>query len=172
MLDIVLYPEDILRKKTEDIEEITPDIIELTERMFDTMYRNDGVGLAAPQVGYSLNLAVIDLSVGVDPSQKLVIINPEIIETEGIQSEEEGCLSFPGILARVDRPVKIKVRAMNLNGETFEVEGDQLLARAFAHEIDHLKGILFIDHLKGLEKNMILKKIKKLQKENLWMRAS
>jgi len=172
MFDVVLFGNDVLRKKTSDIKEITPEIVLLVEKMFETMYANDGVGLAAPQVGKSLNLTIIDVSVGFDPESKLVLINPEIIESEGEQFEDEGCLSFPELIAKVLRPSRVKVRYMDLNGDEKEIIGENLLARALSHEIDHLKGVVFIDHVKGLEKTMINKKVKKLMNSESWQRVS
>ncbi len=172
MFDIVLYGDDVLRKKTEDIEEITPEIKKFIEEMYETMYANDGVGLAAPQVGKSLNVAIIDTSLGNNPEEKLTLINPEIIEKEGEQLEEEGCLSFPMLSARVTRPARVKVRYTDIEGNHKEIEGTELLARALVHEIDHLNGVVFIDHLKGLEKNMTLKRLKKLMDSEDWKRAS
>lgn len=172
MLDIVLYGNDVLRKKTSDIEEITPEIVSLVDEMFDTMYASEGIGLAAPQVGRSLNLTILDLSVGFDPESKLVLINPEIIESEGEQFEDEGCLSFPGLIAKILRPAWVKVKYIDLNGDEREITGENLLARALSHEIDHLNGIVFVDHVKGLEKTMINKKLKKLMNSESWQRVS
>ena len=172
MFDIVLYGNDILRKKTSDIEEITPEIVSLVEEMFDTMYANEGIGLAAPQVGKSLNLTILDLSVGYDPESKLVLINPEIIESEGEQFEDEGCLSFPELISKVLRPSRIKVRYTDLNGYEKEIIGENLLARALSHEIDHLNGVVFVDHIRGLEKTMINKKLKKLMNSESWQMVS
>jgi peptide deformylase len=172
MLDIALYGDDILREKTEDIKEITPEIKKLVDNMFETMYANNGVGLAAPQVSQSLNLAIIDTSVGIDPESKLVLINPRIVKTKGSQFEEEGCLSFPQLIAPVERPEKTTVIYTDIEGNEKKITGEGLLAKALDHEIDHLKGILFIDHVRGLEKTMLVKRLKKLMATEPWQKVS
>jgi peptide deformylase len=172
MLSLLFYGDETLRKKGEPVEEITPEIKNLIEEMFNRMYVSDGVGLAAPQIGKSLNITVIDPSLGDDPSAKIVLINPQIIESTGEQYEEEGCLSFPGITAHVKRSTKIKVRHKNLEGETVETVAEGNLARIYEHEIDHLNGVLFIDHIKGLEKQLLMRKIKKSMNTELWNKAS
>ncbi len=136
--------------------------------MFETMYAAKGVGLAAPQVGLSQRLTVIDISVGEDESKKLVLINPEIVSREGTQVGEEGCLSIPGFREPVTRANKVTVKAHNEKGEQIEVSGEELLARALQHEIDHLNGKLFINHLSSLKRDIIRRKIKKLQKAGEW----
>ena len=146
----------------------TPELKQLVEDMFETMYAAKGVGLAAPQVGLSQRISVIDLSVGEDPQQKIVIINPEVISEEGKQTGEEGCLSIPGFREQVTRAQRVSVRAQNAQGETVELEGEELLARAFLHEIDHLNGILFLNHLSSLKRDIIRRKIRKLQKAGEW----
>jgi len=172
MLSLLFYGDETLRKKGEPVEEITPEIKNLIEEMFNRMYVSDGVGLAAPQIGKSLNITVIDPSLGDDPSAKIVLINPQIIESTGEQYEEEGCLSFPGITAHVKRPTKIKVQHTNIEGETVETIAEGNLARIYEHEIDHLNGVLFIDHIKGLEKQLLMRKIKKSMNTELWNKAS
>ena len=137
---IVEIGEPVLRKKCKVVKEINEKTIQLLEDMADTMYDADGVGLAAPQVGILKRIVVIDIGEGL-----LELINPEIIETEGEYLDTEGCLSVPGESGEVLRPYKVKVRAQNRNGEWFEIEGEELLARAFCHEIDHLDGILYVD---------------------------
>ena len=137
---IVKIGEPVLRKKSKVVKEINDRIIELLDDMADTMYEADGVGLAAPQVGILKRIVVIDIGDGL-----LELINPEIIETEGEYLDNEGCLSVPGECGDVLRPYRVKVRAQNRFGETVEIEGEELLARAFCHEIDHLDGILYID---------------------------
>jgi peptide deformylase len=132
------------------------------------MYAAKGVGLAAPQVGISQRLTVIDISVGEDESKKIVLINPEIVSREGSQVGEEGCLSIPGFREPVTRAQKVTVKAHNEKGEQIEVSGDELLARALQHEIDHLNGKLFINHLSSLKREIIRRKIKKLQKAGEW----
>jgi peptide deformylase len=140
----------------------------LAADMFESMYTAIGIGLAAPQIGVAKRVTVIDLSNKKDAKDKLVLVNPEIIHKEGKQVEEEGCLSLPDIRDKVARAAKVKVRAQDLEGKTFEMEGDALLARAFQHEIDHLDGILFPWRLSTLKRDLILRKIRKLQKSGEW----
>lgn len=141
------YGDDVLRKKCREIDEIDDRLLTLIEDMKETMYDADGVGLAAPQVGILKRLFVIDIGEG-----PLVFINPEIIETSGSQTDEEGCLSLPGETKEVMRPNYVKARALNEKGEEFEIEAEELLARAILHEYDHLNGTLFIDRVKGSSK--------------------
>lgn len=171
-MDLVFYGDDILRKKADPVEKISPEIKSFVSDMFEMLYKSEGVGLAAPQVGSSSAIVVIDPSVGENPSAKIALINPEIIEKKGEQYEEEGCLSFPGISARVSRPTFVKVRYMNLDGEVVEREIQGLLARVYDHEIDHLNGVLFVDHIKGLEKQLLMRKIKKTMISESWNKAS
>jgi peptide deformylase len=166
--DIVKYPDPVLAKRGEDVTEFGEDLKTLVEEMFESMYAAHGIGLAAPQIGLSKRLTVIDVNFKKEPADQLVLINPEIIEREGKQFEEEGCLSLPEIREKVTRAAKVKVRAQNVEGEWFEVEGEELLARAFQHEIDHLDGVLFIDRLSRLKRDLIHRKIKKLQKNGEW----
>jgi peptide deformylase len=166
---IVKYGEPVLETAAEPITEFdTPELHALIDDMWETMYSAKGVGLAAPQVGVSKRLTVIDVSVGEKESEKLVLINPEIVVKTGSQTGEEGCLSIPGFREPVTRSEKVSVRAKNAEGETIEVEGEELLARALQHEIDHLNGILFISHLSTLKRDMIRRKIRKLQKAGEW----
>ena len=166
---ILKYGEPILEQVAEPVTEFaTPELNELIANMWETMYAAKGVGLAAPQVGVGKQISVIDVSVGEDESKKLVIINPEITSREGKQTGEEGCLSLPGFREPVTRAHKVVVRAQNEKGEAVELEGEELLARAFQHEIDHLKGVLFITHLSALKRDIIRRKIKKLQKAGEW----
>jgi peptide deformylase len=132
------------------------------------MYAAKGVGLAAPQIGIGKRLAVIDIASGEDPTQKIVLINPEIIAKEGSQTSEEGCLSLPTFREPVARPRKVTVRALNAKGQSFEMSGEDLLARAFLHETDHLNGTLYISHISALKRDLIRRKIRKLQKANEW----
>ena len=136
--------------------------------MIETMYAAPGVGLAAPQVGVSLRVFVADPSSGRRADDLVVMINPEVVEREGVQSEPEGCLSVPGFEAPVPRPTRIVVRGLDRDGTSREVEGRELLARAFQHEIDHLDGTLFLDRLRGLKRDMMLRKIRKLQRTGDW----
>jgi peptide deformylase len=136
--------------------------------MFDSMYAAQGIGLAAPQIGISKQITVIDVSFNEKPEDKIVLINPVIVEREGSIHEEEGCLSLPDINEKVKRAARVKVRAQNAKGEFFEIEGEELLSRALQHEIDHLHGILFIDHLSRLKRDLILRRIKKLIRNGEW----
>jgi peptide deformylase len=165
---VVKYGDPILEKPTAPITDFGPELEELTEDMFASMYAAQGVGLAAPQIGKNLRLAVVDVTAGKNPEGKIVLINPEIIHAEGEKREEEGCLSIPGFRGYVVRPQFVTVKAQKAKGETFEIRGEDLLARAFCHEIDHLNGILFIQHLSMLKRDLIRRKIKKLRKQGEW----
>jgi peptide deformylase len=166
---IVKYGEPVLEKPAGRVTEFgTPELKKIIDDMFETMYAAKGVGLAAPQIGLSQRISVIDTSVGEDEAQKIVIINPEIAFREGKQTGEEGCLSIPGFREQVTRSQKVVVKAFNLLGEPVEVSGEELLARALEHEIDHLNGILFITHISALKRDIIRRKIKKLQKAGEW----
>src|SRR5271163_2848746 len=165
---IIKYGDPILEKPTVDVKKFDADFEQLTEDMFASMYAASGVGLAAPQIGLNLRVAVVDVTVGKNPEAKIVLANPEIIHAEGEVREEEGCLSIPGFRGYVMRPQFVTVRAQNAKGETFEIRGENLLARAFCHEIDHLNGVLFIQHLSMLKRDLIRRKIKKLKKLGEW----
>ena len=166
--EVVKYPDPILAKKGAPVTEFTPELAQLVEEMFDSMYAAQGIGLAAPQIGISRQITVVDVSFKERPEDKLVLINPEILDQEGKQVEEEGCLSLPEIREKVQRNAWVKVRAQNEKGEFFEVEGEELLARALQHEIDHLNGILFIDRLSRLKRDLVQRRIRKLQKNGGW----
>jgi len=168
MLKIVKYPEPVLSQPGEPVTEFDADLAKLAEDMFETMYASQGIGLAAPQVAVSKRVTVIDLSQGKDPAQKLVLVNPEVILREGRQYEEEGCLSFPEIREKVVRAGKVRVRAQDLKGKWFEMDGEELLARAFQHEIDHLDGMLFIFRMSALKRDLALRRIRKMQREGTW----
>src|SRR6478672_1796246 len=162
---ILKYGEPMLEQAAEPVTKFdTPELNELITDMWETMYASKGVGLAAPHIGVSKRISVIDISVGEDESKKVVIINPEISSKEGNQTGEEGCLSIPGFREPLTRANKVTVRAQNEKGEAIELTGEELLARAFQHEIDHLNGVLFIAHLSALKRDIIRRKIKKLQK--------
>lgn len=169
LLKIVKYGEPVLERSARLVEEFgTPKLKQFVEDMFETMYANKGVGLAAPQVDVSERVTVIDHTAGEDPNAKLVLINPEIISMQGKQVGEEGCLSIPGFREDVKRAMKVRVRARNADGEFFEMDGEELLARVIQHEIDHLNGILFISHLSVLKRDMIKRKIRKMAKAGEW----
>jgi peptide deformylase len=165
---IVKYGDPVLEKPAKPVTKFDAELEELAEDMFASMYAAQGVGLAAPQIGKSIRLAVVDVTGGKNPEAKIVLVNPEIIHAEGEKREEEGCLSIPGFRGYVLRPQFVTVRAQNVKGETFEIRGEDLLARAFCHEIDHLNGILFLQHLSMLKRDLIKRKIKKLKKQGEW----
>ncbi len=166
---IVKYGQPVLEKSGAIITEFdTPELHQLIEDMFESMYAAKGVGLAAPQIGVAKRLAVIDITTGEDPEQKIVLINPEIIKSEGSQKSEEGCLSLPTFREQVVRPLKVTVRAKDATGKEFEMAGDDLLARAFLHETDHLNGKLYISHISALKRDLIRRKVRKLQKAGEW----
>jgi peptide deformylase len=166
--EVVKWPDPVLTKPAEPVTVFDAKLKKLTDEMFESMYAAQGIGLAAPQIALSQRITVIDVSFKKNPEEKLVLINPEIIEREGKQLEEEGCLSLPDIREKVTRAAKVKVRAQNVNGEWFEVEGDELLARALQHEIDHLDGVLFIDRLSRLKRDLVIRRIKKAIKNGEW----
>jgi len=166
--EIVKYPDPILQRPTEKIAEFNEELRTLAADMFESMYKAQGIGLAAPQIGVSKRITVIDLSNQQNPDDKIVLVNPEIVHREGKQVEEEGCLSLPDIRDKVSRAAKVRVQAQDLDGNPVELEGTDLLARAFQHEIDHLDGILFLWRLSALKRDLILRRIRKLQKTGEW----
>jgi len=166
--EIVTYPDPILQQPAEKITAFDDELRTLAADMFESMYKAIGIGLAAPQIGVSKRITVIDLSNQKNPKDKIVLVNPEIVHKEGKQLEEEGCLSLPDIRDKVSRAAKVKVRAQDLDGKTIELEGAELLARAFQHEIDHLDGILFPWRLSALKRDLILRRIRNLQKSGEW----
>ena len=168
ILKVVKYPEPVLSQPGEPVTEFNNELRKLVADMFETTYASEGVGLAAPQVGVSKRLAVIDLSMGKEPKDKLVVINPEIISREGKVYEMEGCLSFPGITEKVVRAAKVRIRAQDEHGKWFEMEGLNLLARCFQHEIDHVDGMLFIFRMSALKRDLVQRKIRKLQRDGEW----
>lgn len=165
---IVKYGDRVLEQVSQPLTQFNDKLKTLTEDMFATMYAAQGVGLAAPQIGLSMHLAVIDVTSGKNPEAKIVLANPQIIHMEGEQREEEGCLSVPGFRGSVLRPRFVTVRAQDVTGKTFEMRGEGLLARAFCHETDHLNGMLFIQHLGVLKRDLIKRKIRKLVKAGDW----
>ena len=166
---IVKFGEPVLETPAATVEEFdTPELHKLIEDMFESMYAAKGVGLAATQIGISKRIAVIDCSNGQNPEEKLVLINPEIIKVEGSQTSEEGCLSLPGFRENVSRGKRVTVRAQNAKGESFEMTGEDLLARAFLHETDHLNGKLYISHVSVLKRDLIKRRIRKLVKAGEW----
>jgi peptide deformylase len=165
---IVLYGDPVLETPAEEVTEFNSDLKKLVEDMFESMYAAHGVGLAAPQIGLSKRIAVIDATFKDDPNAKLVLINPEIIGREGKQTGQEGCLSLPDFHENVTRANVVTVRAQDLEGKWFEKTGDELLARALLHETDHLNGRLFISHVSALKRDLIKRKIKKLVRAGEW----
>lgn len=166
--EVVKWPEPVLAKSAEKVTVFDDKLKQFVEEMFETMYAAQGIGLAAPQIAVSQRITVIDVSFKKNPEEKIVLINPEIIDRRGKQVEEEGCLSLPDIRDKVSRAAWVKVRAQDVNGEWFEIEGEELLSRAFQHEIDHLDGILFIDRISRLKRDLTIRKMKKLIKNGEW----
>lgn len=165
---ILRYGAESLHEPAAPVAEITPDIQQLIEDMIQTMYAAPGIGLAAPQVGAPLRIFVADISVGRNPSDLLAFINPEFVERDGMQLEDEGCLSVPGFNATVARPSRVVLKGLDRTGRERLVEASGLLARCFQHEMDHLEGTLFVDRLRGLQKDMIVRRIKKLSRNGRW----
>jgi peptide deformylase len=166
---IVKYGDPVLEREAETVTEFdTPELDKFLEDMFESMYAAKGVGLAAPQIGFSRQIAVIDVSNAENPADKLVLINPRVIHVEGKQEGEEGCLSIPGFREQVKRAKRVTVRAQNAKGEVFEKMGEDLLARAFLHETDHLHGKLYISHISALKRDLIRRKVRKLVKAGEW----
>jgi len=168
LLPILRLGDSILSQPARPVETITPAIERLIDDMVETMYAAPGIGLAAPQVGESIRIFVIDLSLGKDPAALHVFINPEFVEREGMQLEEEGCLSVPGFTATVARPRRAVVKAIDRHGAEFTIGGEGLMARALQHEMDHLNACLFVDRLRGISRDLIVRKIKKLSKAGKW----
>jgi peptide deformylase len=166
---IVKFGDAVLEREADDVTEFdTPELHKFLDDMFESMYAAKGVGLAAPQIGVGKKIAVIDCSNGENPAEKIVLINPRILRIEGKQVGEEGCLSIPGFREQVRRAKRVTVRAQNAKGEEFEMTGEDLLARAFLHETDHLYGRLYITHISALKRDLMKRKIKKLQRNGEW----
>jgi peptide deformylase len=166
---IVKYGDPVLEREAEEVTEFgTPELDKFLEDMFESMYAAKGVGLAAPQIGFARKIAVIDISNAENPADKLVLINPKILRVEGKQEGEEGCLSIPGFREQVKRAKRATVRAQDAQGEFFEKTGEDLLARAFLHETDHLHGKLYISHISALKRDLIRRKVRKLVKAGEW----
>ena len=165
---IVKFGDPVLEKVAAPVTEFDEKLKKLVDDMFESMYEAHGVGLAAPQIGISLHLAVIDVTFKEDPNAKIVLANPLIIKTEGRQTSSEGCLSIPEFRENVTRPKKVTVKAQDVTGKWFEMTGEDLLARAFLHETDHLNGKLYISHISGLKRDLMKRKIRKLVKAGEW----
>ena len=165
---IVKYGDPVLEKPAAAIITFDDELRKLVDDMFESMYAAHGVGLAAPQIGISKRIAVIDVTFKEDPDAKIVLVNPEIIHTEGKLTSTEGCLSLPEFRENVTRPRKVTARAQDLNGKTIEVTGEELLARALVHETDHLNGKLYLSHISALKRDMLKRKVRKLVKLGEW----
>ena len=169
ILQIVKWPHPVLDSPGDHVTEFDDDLKKLVSDMYETMYAAPGVGLAAVQVGVAKRLFVMDCSGGKNPSQRITLINPEVLRVEGTQTGEEGCLSFPGIFTNVERNLRAVVRAQDLNGDYFEVDGMELTARCMLHETDHCDGIVFLDKMSSVKRELVKRKIKKLQKAGNWV---
>jgi peptide deformylase len=165
---ILKYGAGALHAPARPVDAITPEIVSLITDMTETMYAAPGIGLAAPQVGVLLRVFVVDLSAGRDPAGLIAMINPVFVEREGLQLEDEGCLSLPGFTATVSRPERAVIKGIDRDGRERHVEGTGLLARAFQHEMDHLDGRLFVDRLRGIKRDLIVRKIRKLTRRGQW----
>jgi len=162
ILPIRIYPDPVLRVRCSEVESFDTELKELAGNMVETMHAAPGIGLAASQVGIELRLAVVDVTAGESDAEIHVLVNPEMVDSAGRETEEEGCLSIPGITEKVNRPASIQIRAKDLEGNAFEMAADGLFARAICHEIDHLNGVLFVDRLVGLRKEMVKRRLKRL----------
>lgn len=165
---IVRYGDSGLHEPAREVASLTPEIRTLIDDMVETMYAAPGIGLAAPQIGVPLRVCVIDLSVGRDAAGLITLVNPVFVERAGMQLEEEGCLSIPGFNATVARPQRVVVRGLNREGDQQQLDGTGLLARALQHEMDHLDGRLFVDRLRGIKRDLIVRKIRKLIRAGQW----
>ena len=165
---IVKYGDSVLQTRAREVDAITPDILTLVDDMVETMYAAPGIGLAAPQIRVPLRVFVVDLSVGREAASLITLINPVFVEREGMQLEDEGCLSIPGFNATVLRPERVVITGLDRNGGERRYQGTGLLARAFQHEMDHLDGCLFVDRLRGIRRDVIVRKIRKLSKLGRW----
>ena len=162
------YGADVLHASTSSVDDFGTDLQTLIDDMIETMYAAPGVGLAAPQVGVALRLFVADASSGRSTGDLLVLANPQIVEQEGTQREEEGCLSLPGLTARVDRPARVVLTGLDREGTPVQLEGEGLQARVLHHELDHLDGSLFVDRLHGIKRDLIVRRVRKLQRAGKW----
>jgi peptide deformylase len=165
---ILKYGDQILHDPAKPVGAISGEIDRVIEDMIETMYAAPGIGLAATQIGVALRIFVVDLSIGRSPADLIVMVNPAFVERDGMQLEEEGCLSVPGFNATVVRPERVVIRGLDRTGQPCEREGTGLLARAFQHEMDHLEGTLFVDRLRGIKRDLIVKKIRKLTRAGKW----
>ena len=162
---IRLYPDEVLRVECPQVEVFDDELAKLARDMIDTMYDAPGVGLAAPQVGVETRLAVVDVSVGEEKKALRVLVNPRIVEQSGVETDYEGCLSIPDFSEKVARPARVVIEAQDLEGSRFRMEAEEFLARAICHEIDHLDGVLFVDHLRGLKKEKARRHLRRLKRD-------
>jgi peptide deformylase len=169
---IVLYPDPVLLRATSPVERIDDEIRTLVRDMTETMYAAPGIGLAANQVGVSKRVCIVDLTAGEEPDHLLVLVNPQIVHTEGADRGEEGCLSFPDITLEIERPQRLTVRAMDLDGETYEIEASELLARAIAHECEHLDGQVFLRNVSALRRERVKREIRRRMRNGDWAAAA
>lgn len=165
---ILVYGDPRLEAENSPVDTFDDELARLTQDMFESAWAAPGLGLAAPQIGVNLRLAVIDVSVGKNPTDRLVLANPEIVATDGRVSLEEGCLSFPGLFTTLPRPKSVTVRFQDLEGEEHELATDGLLAQAVCHEVDHLDGVLLVHHLRGLKRRMFLRRVQKMRDLGVW----
>jgi len=165
VLPIRLFPDGVLRVRCPEVEEFDDELRRLVDDLIETMHAAPGVGLAAPQIGVERRVMAVDLSVGEDPGQLHVFVNPRIVEEEGSITDVEGCLSIPGISEKVERPERVRIEALDLAGERFELEAEDWLARAICHEADHLDGVLFVDRLRGLRREKVRRQLRRLALE-------
>ena len=165
---ILRYGERDLHQPASDITQWDDDLQRLIDDMIETMYAAPGIGLAATQIGVPVRIFVVDVSVGRNPADLIVMVNPAFVERDGVQLEEEGCLSVPGFNATVVRPARAVVKGLDRRGAEQTIEGRDLLARAFQHEMDHLDGTVFVDRLRGIKRDLIVRKIQKLKRSGKW----
>jgi peptide deformylase len=165
---ILVYGNPLLEAANDPVEDFGDELQTLIEDLFETGWKAPGLGLAAPQIGVNLRLATIDLSLGKDPEAQIVLANPEIIDRQGKSQLEEGCLSFPGLFTTIERPVALRVRAQDRLGQWRELEAEGLLAQAVCHEVDHLDGVLLVDHLHGMKRRLFLRRVAKMRKLGVW----
>ena len=169
---ILIFGDPRLEAVNEPVVDFGPALDEVLDDLFETGWNAPGLGVAAPQIGINLRLATIDVSVGKDPSSKIVLANPEIVSTSGKAQVEEGCLSFPGLFTTLERPQRLRVRAQNWHGEWREIEADGLLAQAVCHEVDHLDGVLLVHHLRGLKRQMFMRRVAKMRRLGVWQETA
>ena len=165
---ILVYGDRRLETLSRPVETFDDGLSALVEDLFETGWNAPGLGLAAPQVGVNLRLATVDLSVGKDPDQRIVLANPEIVSSQGRVSLEEGCLSFPGLFTTIVRPRDLVVRAQDISGRWCDLEASGLLAQAICHEVDHLDGRLLVHHLRGIKRSMFLRRVAKMRRTGVW----